>query len=822
MPRLLSKLFRGPLVKSFELRVPAQEHHLGDIRDFIADISNQAGFSLHEINNLKLALDEACSNVVRHAYRGMAQGDIFLKVNWWAKELEILIQDRGQGFEWKSTKAPDLNRYVEIGKKGGLGIWFIRKLMDDADYHRAPDGNVLRLVKEIRRPRAEEPEPVVETLPAEMLPSPVERRLDQRGRMSVRIKFLLPVTISVAILVLAIFAYMFRNQAASMRAEIISNAEEITRRLAKQAVDYMVKEDDLHLASLVKTTVRSDAKLAYAFIVNRENMIWAHSITQRMFKTYEPPPGFRTPQGKQVLEQTWQTPAWGEVHDLSYPVTLGDLPLGTVHVGVKERAILQDIQSGRKNAVLIFVLALVASTSGAYFLMTFLIAPVRKLADGMLAISEGKLNHRIMIRSNDEFGQIAKIFNEMTTRFREAQSHLLEQERIEQEMQVAQEIQHTLLPRDVPQIEGYDVASLYRSAKEVGGDYFDFVLVDDNTMGIAIADVSGKGVPGSLVMTMIRTALRLEARSNRSATDVMAKVNDFVTPDMKKGMFVTMFYIVLNSRSRMINFSSAGHNPLILFREESNRIYYLKPRGFPLGIDLPDTRLFSKSLTQEHVSLKKGDILLAYTDGITEAMNPRREQFGEQRLLEIIRKNHDLSASEFVDKLSEALAVFTENYPQNDDITCVVVKEKMMADTVQINLRRKLFYLIEHEGFSVAEACRQLNVSTSTYYRLKRLRDKFGAKGLFQVAARSEVQIQQLSVEERRKLLDLILAHPEWGAKRLSQALSSQMESGTEVKERMIYQELKRLKLTTRAAREEFAAKKKVDAPRTTMLPSQP
>jgi transposase len=276
-------------------------------------------------------------------------------------------------------------------------------------------------------------------------------------------------------------------------------------------------------------------------------------------------------------------------------------------------------------------------------------------------------------------------------------------------------------------------------------------------------------------------------------------------------MFVTMFYIILDARQRVINFGSAGHNPMILYREETDQVYYLKPRGFPLGIDLPDPALFVKSLTQENVRLKQGDLLLVYTDGITEAMNPLREQFGETRLIEIIRKHRRLSAQEFVDKLSEALAEFTQDYPQNDDITCVVVKEKMQANEVQVNLRRKLFYLIEHEGFAVSEACRQLNVSTTTYYRLKRLRQKHGDKGVFNLEGRKEVLIQQMSLDERHVLLKQVVRFPEMGAKRLAGFLVTEDGGSLKVTEKQVYQEFQRLHLATREAREKYAAKKKVD-----------
>lgn len=809
MLKLFSKLIRGKIRKTYEIEVPASERYLGDIRTFISDICLETGFSSHEINNIKLAIDEACSNVVRHAYKGLEPGMIQLLVKRRDREVEIYINDKGKSFEWKKARTPDLNRYVEIGKKGGLGIWFIRKLMDETDYKSGRQGNTLRLVKRSKHAKALDTAVVQ---PSSNLPVPSRlKRPSSRGQVSVRTKFLVSATASVAVLVLIIFAYMFTNQAKSLRNEMMTNVEEMTKRLAQEARVYLLRLDDLHMARLVKTIVKTDQKINYAFILDQDNKIWAHSTTNKMFQEFKPPAKFRFPEKSQVLVQTLTNEQQEKVYDLSFPIYLESMRLGTAHVGLKEATILREIKTGRRDAIIIFIIALALSTSGAYFLMTFLVSPIRKLTDGMLAVSDGRLDHRIVIESNDEFGQIASVFNDMAHRFQSAQKNLLEQERIQQEMQVAQEIQHTLLPRETPKIEGYDLASMYRSAKEVGGDYFDYVWVDENILGIAVADVSGKGIPGSLVMTMIRTALRLEARTNHSATDVMDKVNTFVTRDMRKGMFVTMFYIVLDSRRRVINFSSAGHNPMILYREETDQVYFLKPRGFPLGIDLPNPDLFGKSLTQESVKLKKGDLLLLYTDGITEAMNPERDQYGEQRLVDFMRTHHKLSAEEFVAKLNQDITEFTRDYPQNDDITAVAIKEGMMADDLQFEIRRKLFYLVEKQGVPVRTACKAMNVSPSTFYRLKKIRDQHGVKALKSTIMRKDDQIQQVSLAEQRLINEVVIKHPEYGVTRIVQQLGEMEGAGTTINEKMVYHELKRLRLTTKEARELYAAKKKVD-----------
>ncbi len=255
--------------------------------------------------------------------------------------------------------------------------------------------------------------------------------------------------------------------------------------------------------------------------------------------------------------------------------------LGRVVVGVSEGVIMNSVDDPRLKTALILIGIFIVGLSLIYLLISVFVKPIQALTDGVRAIGEGALHDEIKIDGPEEIGEIARAFNEITMKFRDAQQSVVEQERMQKEMQVAQEIQHSLLPGKVPDVSGYDIASLYRAAKEVGGDYYDFVSVDEDTLGVVVADVSGKGVPGSLVMTMIRTALRMEARGSHSAADVMARMNDFVTEDMKKGMFVTIFYVILDSKNRVISYASAGHNPMVLFRAETDETFFLNPQRVP-------------------------------------------------------------------------------------------------------------------------------------------------------------------------------------------------------------------------------------------------
>jgi len=408
---------------------------------------------------------------------------------------------------------------------------------------------------------------------------------------------------------------------------------------------------------------------------------------------------------------------------------------------------------------------------------------------------------------SDEIGEIAHAFNEITEKFRKSQENVAEQERLQKEMQVAQEIQQTLLPASFPEIEGFEIASYYEAAKEVGGDYFDFVEVDKDTLGIVVADVSGKGVPGSLVMTMIRTALRTEARGNKNAADVLARVNDFVINDMKRGMFVTIFYVILDSHNRTINYASAGHNPMILYRSKTKKSYYLNPRGFPIGINLPDSSLFRTSLQSDTLRLKEDDVIIVYTDGITEAMNPQRERFGDERLLASIRKYSGRKVDPLVDNIRDEINTFTEEYTQSDDITLVAIREKMNAEDVLFNLRTRLLSMVNEEGMTVKNACKVAGVSTSTYYKYRKRYEEMGVEGLREKVERSEIEEKHISIEDQAKIFDIVKENPEYGAKRIQELLNTEKYRFTLIDEKRIYDELVRCKLNTKELRKAFIEK---------------
>ena len=772
----------------YRLEVEAQEIELLAIKDFVQRVCDAAGCSSKESASVKLAVDEACSNIIRHAYQGKPSGKISLEMGIGFTDLRIKITDYGKPFDFSGIKDPDLNHYVDIGKKGGLGIWLIKKVMDRVSYKAHDDRNELVLFYRLSK-------------------APPRESGVKRGTLKVSTKFTVGSMALILALVLSVYFILSAGQEKIVARQQFEKVNVVIQTIATQSGNSVLLKNDLDLNRLIHDVLQSDKDkaLAYVFIVGSDGKYLAHSDLQEMFKPYAPVPGIQVAKISGVQSFKVKTPD-GSLTDYASSIFFKGQWVGEVHAGVPDKVLQQLVLRNKaglwRSIVLISLLGLV----GLYFLSRIVIEPFRKILEGVHAISAGDLNSKIDITSQDEFGQLANIFNEMTGRIQESQKGMMEQERMQKEMQVAQEIQHTLLPGEFPQIEGYEIGATYRSAKEVGGDYYDFFWVDPTTLGIVVADVSGKGVPGSMVMTMIRTAMRLEARGNKSASDVLGKVNSHVTSDMKKGMFVTMFYIVLDSRNRAINFASAGHNPMILYRGKTKEVYFLKPKGFPVGIDLPEEDMFVKNMTLQKVSLEKNDMMVIYTDGITEAMNNEKQQFGEERLIQVIKDNSHLTPSEFVEKLNESIAQFTQGAEQNDDITVVAIKEKLRPEEAVFKFRKKLIDLVDRKGLSVSEACRQMHVSPKAYYRFKKIFDEKGKAGLKPERSTKKRIMHELTIPQKQAVMAVVKEHPEYGPQRIREILRKS-ETPMKVSPQAIYDFLKRKNLNNTQERKSFAVK---------------
>jgi len=250
----------------------------------------------------------------------------------------------------------------------------------------------------------------------------------------------------------------------------------------------------------------------------------------------------------------------------------------------------------------------------------------------------------------------------------ERDKYFAELERKRYELKMAHDIQQSFLPDAIPDLRGFELAAQNIPAKEVGGDFYDFIPISEGKIGLTIADVSGKGVPAALFMALARTIVRAKATRSSGVSEVIRDANSLITADAKSGMFVTLFYAVLDVSERTLTYVSAGHNPPVIFKAKTRTVMRLDAKGIALGA------IEDIELEERKIILDGGDIVVFYTDGVTEAINKSMEQFGEERLITTIKANHELSADDMIEKIKGEVLAFCGDEPQFDDITLMALK----------------------------------------------------------------------------------------------------------------------------------------------------
>lgn len=270
----------------------------------------------------------------------------------------------------------------------------------------------------------------------------------------------------------------------------------------------------------------------------------------------------------------------------------------------------------------------------------------------------------------EELELVNGIANQSAMAIANAKLHnrLVRQHKIEKEMEIARTIQMNLLPKVYPRIDDVDISAMSLPAKKVGGDYYDFIPLDDGRYGIVVADVSGKGVPAAILLATIRAALLIEARKGSpSVTSVISRMNEMACRDTTNNMYVTMIYGILDPVKKVFEYVNAGHVYPLLFHTDDS-IKQLKTGGCFLGI------MENAEYQSQKVTLKPGRTLVLYTDGVTDTMNPKGEIFGLARLKNCIRNNLKNSARDIRDVIYEESATFRKDADQFDDFTLIVMK----------------------------------------------------------------------------------------------------------------------------------------------------
>lgn len=278
-------------------------------------------------------------------------------------------------------------------------------------------------------------------------------------------------------------------------------------------------------------------------------------------------------------------------------------------------------------------------------------------SDELNAYSEDDLQFLMMLAS-----QVAIIIEKVMLH-----EQLIEKKRLEGQLEVARQVQLELLPPSDPQLAGYDISAYNFPTEEVSGDYYDWVPIYDDQIGIVIADVAGKGVPAALLMAFLRASLRNATHIGYATHISMAKVNNLLWESIERNQFVTAFYGILDATNKTLAYSNAGHNPPLLIDARGN-FRFVEQGGLPLGM-FNDTRYH-----EYYLSFSPGDMLVLYTDGATEAASPAGEEFGRDRLAEAAKAAYSLSARAVIGRIEKAVLEWTGGLGATDDVTFFIIK----------------------------------------------------------------------------------------------------------------------------------------------------
>jgi sigma-B regulation protein RsbU (phosphoserine phosphatase) len=496
-------------------------------------------------------------------------------------------------------------------------------------------------------------------------------------RFGIRLKFALAIIALVAVVIVTMTLYFIRLQSSTLKAEIIKFAERETEHLTNAAQDAISAKDELSLVAAVKN-VQKISSIRYVYIFENNNRIVQNFDLEKNGTLLEDDEITRKAKSNEKTDAPLMVDfpdpddEGGVIYDFSRPVlhTFYKNRIATVRMGFSDKIIRDEVFGMTRNIMIISSFFLVAAVAGSIALSGIIIRPIRKLSRGAAVIGTGDLEYKIDLESGDELGQLAYEFNIMTEKLKKAKDVEIESRIMQEQLELAKEIQEGLNPMGFYDRDGLQIKGYTRAAKGVGGDYFDYLDISENVVGALISDVSGKGVPASLVMVMIRTVFTNSVKNNRNIdpATVVRSINDALGAEFAIDKFATLFFMIFNRKTEELAFSNAGHGPLFCYRASLNKCTVTNIGGVPIGIT------DDVEYEQARVRFNPGDIVVLYTDGITEMRNEEKEEYGKSRLQRLIMDNHNLNAQEIVEKIVTDVDYFRGNTAPHDDMTTLVMK----------------------------------------------------------------------------------------------------------------------------------------------------
>lgn len=490
--------------------------------------------------------------------------------------------------------------------------------------------------------------------------------------------------VTVALLAVAVFGatgwLLLERERENLTRELTLRMLAETRALGVAASSALLRHDpELELHPLVTRLTDDVDELLELSVIDAEGICQGHRDLARIGSTAESLPAdahvLLSQEGARALESRGLLYIEREVRHLGRAV-------GRLRATVDRSGIDATVAASTRR------LAWTGGTGTAVgillvlLLVTHRLRPLEPLREGVQRIGSGELDTRVRVSDRSEFGLLAEHVNAMAEGLARAQDERIRQERIERELEIAHQIQETLLPRRLPRRHGVEVAGHYTPALEVSGDYYDVFEGEDDRLFFVVADVSGKGVPGMVVMAMTKVILRELSATEPSPGRILQRANAILVGLIPRQMFVTLALGALDADTGELVYASAGHCPPIRFglgpAEE------MEAGGKPLGIFPP--AVFDPGVRERRSQLRPGEAMLLYTDGLTECENRDRTQLGEAAVLETLVPQVGSSAQAGVDALVNRANDHRGSHPANDDLTLVAIR-RGVSPRVEVGAR---------------------------------------------------------------------------------------------------------------------------------------
>ena len=738
----------------FSAVFPAQYTSLSPISVLVRDYAQQAGFDNKQLYDIELAVDEAFSNIIDHAYPTEQKGEMLLKMDIDDKGITIMLQDHGQSFNPQDVPNPDLVSDVVDRRERGLGVFLIHQLMDFVHYEALDENTNQLTMRKLLYGFSDKAqiEGIIcrdDVLPLEALQlvSEINRSISSivnLDELLAKVSELIHRRLNYPFVHLFLFDYVPQKlvfvSGSGSRAAFYSE-KKITYDINanRGLIPLAAKSGRLQLSNDVENTAwhqpeaqsgtSSGSELSLplqfrgetlgvldvqsdqldAFQENDVNLLESLSITisiairnAQLFRAQkwrrEVSESFRetadllTHEAKlddmltAMLEKIpqilpvdfcglWLINPENDQLNLAQQVLVNDSRNSDFPIQLRSLAKENWFHHSNLDLETVFKpkhphLDQIAALLDMHEPYSAIAAPI---------VSEGK-NYGVLTIHTNSPGRYGTDSLKICSTYADYIAYAIDKERLrkvedlrrqtEQELHLARRIQKTFLPETLPQIPGYDLAVEWKTARQVGGDFYDVIQLDDQRYGLLIADVSDKGLPASLYMTVARTLLRAVARDFNSPAETLIRVNQLLQLDSSQSFFVTLFYMILDIETGQLLYSIAGHTPPIYLQPRQNKAKSLNRGGIALGIMEPI------QLKDDSLKLEKGEAVFLYTDGVSETRNSQNEEYGARRLEDLLRDAGQNSAQSLIGLVTKDLQEYSGFSTLEDDCTMLVLKRE--------------------------------------------------------------------------------------------------------------------------------------------------